>query len=64
MFVIKSQNREAKMRNSWVQFESRLTAKAGKNIQSLFILPVLWFFFPALAGEKEELSEGPYDEEG
>jgi hypothetical protein len=33
--------------SSWVQFESRLTAKAGKNIQSLFILPVLWLVFPA-----------------
>lgn len=50
--------------NSWVQFESRLTAKAGKNIQSLFILPVLWFFFPALVGEKEELSDDAFEEEG
>ena len=50
--------------NSWVQFESRLTAKAGKNIQSLFILPVLWFFFPALVGEKKGLTDDPFDEEG
>ena len=48
--------------DSWVQFESRLTAKAGKNIQSLFILPVLWFFFPA--AKKEALAEGVFDEEG
>ena len=50
--------------NSWVQFESRLTAKAGKNIQSLFILPVLWFFFPALVGEKKGLTDDTFDEEG
>ena len=50
--------------NSWVQFESRLTAKAGKNIQSLFILPVLWFFFPALVGEKKGLTGYTFDEEG
>ena len=31
---------DSKDASSWVQFESRLTAKAGKNIQSLFILPV------------------------
>lgn len=35
--------------SSWVQFESRLTAKAGKNIQSLFILPLLWLVFPAIS---------------
>ena len=50
--------------NSWVQFESRLTAKAGKNIQSLFILPVLWFFFPAFVGEKKGLTDDTFDEEG
>ena len=50
--------------NSWVQFESRLTAKAGKNIQSLFILPVLWFFFPVLVGEKKGLTGYTFDEEG
>lgn len=48
--------------DSWIQFESRLTAKAGKNIQSLFILPVLWFFFPA--GKKEAPVVGDIDEEG
>lgn len=48
--------------DSWIQFESRLTAKAGKNIQSLFILPVLWFFFPAVKNEAH--AEGLVDEEG
>ena len=42
--------------SSWVQFESRLTAKAGKNIQSLFILPVLWLVFPAMSLKKEDPS--------
>ena len=50
--------------SSWVQFESRLTAKAGKNIQSLFILPVLWLAFPAMSIKKEDSSaEVESDEE-
>ena len=44
---------DSKDASSWVQFESRLTAKAGKNIQSLFILPVLWLVFPAMSLKKE-----------
>lgn len=42
--------------SSWVQFESRLTAKAGKNIQSLFILPVLWLVFPAMSIKSDDSS--------
>ena len=50
--------------SSWVQFESRLTAKAGKNIQSLFILPVLWLAFPAASlRQKTEPEDHPSDEE-
>ena len=50
--------------SSWIQFESRLTAKAGKNIQSLFILPVLWLVFPAAnLRQKTELEDHPSDEE-
>ena len=50
--------------SSWIQFESRLTAKAGKNIQSLFILPVLWLVFPAVSlRQKTELEDHPSDEE-
>ena len=47
---------DSKDASSWVQFESRLTAKAGKNIQSLFILPVLWLVFPAMSLKKEASS--------
>lgn len=47
---------DSKDASSWVQFESRLTAKAGKNIQSLFILPVLWLVFPAMSLKKEDSS--------
>ena len=47
---------DSKDASSWVQFESRLTAKAGKNIQSLFILPVLWLVFPAMSLQKEASS--------
>tara|TARA_B100000768_G_scaffold71899_1_gene68958 strand:+ start:977 stop:1852 length:876 start_codon:yes stop_codon:yes gene_type:complete len=50
--------------SSWIQFESRLTAKAGKNIQSLFILPVLWLVFPAVSlRQKTEPEDHPSDEE-
>jgi len=50
--------------SSWVQFESRLTAKAGKNIQSLFILPVLWLVFPAVSlRDKTEKEVVASDEE-
>ena len=47
---------DSKDASSWVQFESRLTAKAGKNIHSLFILPVLWLVFPAMSLKKEDSS--------
>ena len=54
----------SKAASSWVQFESRLTAKAGKNIQSLFILPVLWLAFPAASlRQKTEPEDYPSDEE-
>jgi len=50
--------------SSWVQFESRLTAKAGKNIQSLFILPLLWLVFPAASlRQKTDPEDHPSDEE-
>ncbi|MDE0858404.1 MAG: hypothetical protein OSA38_07535 [Candidatus Poseidoniaceae archaeon] len=50
--------------SSWIQFESRLTAKAGKNIQSLFILPVLWLVFPAAnLRDKTEAENSASDEE-
>lgn len=50
--------------SSWIQFESRLTAKAGKNIQSLFILPVLWLVFPAAnLRDKTETENSVSDEE-
>ena len=55
---------DSKDASSWVQFESRLTAKAGKNIQSLFILPVLWLVFPAMSLKKEaSIAEVEGDEE-
>jgi hypothetical protein len=32
---------------SYVEFHSNLDLKYGKNIPSLFLIPLLWFFFPA-----------------
>ena len=32
---------------SYVEFHSNLDLKFGKNLPSLFIIPLLWFFFPA-----------------
>ena len=32
---------------SYVEFHSNLDLKFGKNLPSLFIIPFLWFFFPA-----------------
>ena len=32
---------------SYVEFHSQLDLKYGKNIPSMFLLPLLWFFFPA-----------------
>ena len=49
--------------SSWVQFESRLTAKAGKNIQSLFLLPLLWFMFPAATLSKSDAAVHHSEEE-
>lgn len=33
--------------SSYVEFHSNLDLKYGKNIPSLFLIPLLWFFFPA-----------------
>jgi hypothetical protein len=32
---------------SYVEFHSNLDLKYGKNIPSLFLIPLMWFFFPA-----------------
>ena len=32
---------------SYVEFHSQLDLKYGKNIPSMFVIPLLWFFFPA-----------------
>jgi hypothetical protein len=32
---------------SYVEFHSELDLKYGKNLPSLFLIPLLWFFFPA-----------------
>ena len=33
--------------HSYVEFHSNLELKYGKNIPSLFLIPLMWFFFPA-----------------
>ncbi|NCG00257.1 MAG: hypothetical protein GWP25_00505 [Euryarchaeota archaeon] len=49
---------------SYVEFQSHLDLKYGKNIPTMFLIPVLWFFFPAkpkptaiLDGQKGEQEE-------
>jgi len=37
---------------SFVKFDSKFSAGTGKNINSLFLLPLTWFFLPA--GKKDE----------
>ena len=32
---------------SWIAFESTFSIAVGKNVQSLFFLPFMWFFIPA-----------------
>ena len=38
---------------SYVEFHSQLDLKYGKNIPSMFLLPSLWFFFPAKPKSEE-----------
>lgn len=40
---------------SYVEFHSQLDLKYGKNIPSMFLLPLLWFFFPAKPKKKEKI---------
>jgi hypothetical protein len=37
---------------SFVKFDSKFSAGTGKNINSLFVLPLTWFFLPA--GKKRD----------
>ena len=41
---------------SFVQFESVLDLKYGKNLPSLFFIPLLWYFFPAKPRTPEQVS--------
>jgi hypothetical protein len=47
---------------SFVEFHSHLDLKYGKNIPAMFIVPVLWFFFPAKPGTSV-LQENRIDEQ-
>ena len=41
---------------SYVEFHSQLDLKYGKNIPSMFLLPLLWYFFPAKPKEEQRTS--------
>ena len=47
---------------SYVEFHSQLDLKYGKNIPSMFLLPLLWFFFPAKP-KREERKHSLIDEQ-
>ena len=47
---------------SFVKFESNLDLKYGKNLPSMFLIPLLWFFFPSksrdfIVAEKTHLEQ-------
>ena len=39
---------------SFVKFQSHLDLKYGKNIPSMFLIPLMWFFFPSRKKELED----------
>jgi len=39
---------------SFVEFQSHLDLKYGKNIPSMFLIPLMWFFFPSRTKEFED----------
>ena len=41
---------------SYVEFQSQLDLKYGKNIPSMFLLPLLWYFFPAKPKDEQKTS--------
>ncbi len=41
---------------SYVEFHSNLDLKYGKNLPSMFLLPLLWFFFPAKPKSEGEIN--------
>ena len=42
--------------HSYVEFHSNLDLKYGKNLPSMFMIPLLWFLFPAKPKKGEEIN--------
>jgi hypothetical protein len=39
---------------SWIELESRFSVELGKNLQFLFLIPLLWYILPSLPIRNEE----------
>tara|TARA_B100001093_G_scaffold189183_2_gene181749 strand:- start:14 stop:943 length:930 start_codon:yes stop_codon:yes gene_type:complete len=56
-------NQNSSHANSYVEFQSNLELRYGKNIPSVFLIPLLWFFFPAKSEAKSVIDSNVLEAE-